>query len=94
MSGSYVAMAGDCLCLVFPDDQAKLVVGGAWIHTFSPKLGNPKLGNGGEIKYLTAKQVKMALPEGDVDEVVLEVGSQRYLLIGNKFFKQRNRYAA
>lgn len=89
MSGSYVAVAGDCLCLVFPDDQAKLVVDGAWIHTFSPKLGN-----GSEIKYLTAKQVKKVLPEGDADEVVLEVGNQRYLLIGKKFFLQRNRYAA
>jgi len=34
------------------------------------------------------------LPSGNTEEVVLEVGSQRYLLIGKKFFKQRDRYAA
>ena len=72
--------AVESILLIMKSDHAKILVGEAWLQSVSPIKDGKSI-------ILTAKKVKTLIP-ADSENIVVEVGTRRYHLIGNKFFRR------
>lgn len=72
--------AVDSILLIMKNDHAKILVGEAWLQSVSPIKDGKSI-------ILTPKKVMKLIP-ADSENVVVEVGTKRYHLVGNKFFRR------